>query len=269
MYCIYKILNSVNNKSYIGSTSVGKSRWNSHLYNLRNNKHPNIHLQNSWNKYGETAFTFIVLESFDFSKLSNEEVVNILLEKEQFYVETYKPEYNIRIITRSNLGLKFSEESKQKISESVKSRDKKVWEKSAEANKKPIIAYDQNGQFIEEFLSSKDAALRLNVAATNITSVLKGKGNFIKNLHFRYKTDNYPLTIDMTFVKNKRSVAALSNRVKSRKPVGIYKDGVLIKKCISIKQAMLELNTTKNIYQIVNKNKTLNGYTVKTLELIK
>jgi group I intron endonuclease len=56
--CIYAITNTVNGKRYIGSTKSFKGRIGKHRWELRNNRHGNPHLQNAWNKYGETAFTF-------------------------------------------------------------------------------------------------------------------------------------------------------------------------------------------------------------------
>src|SRR5882762_822406 len=55
---IYKIENTVNGKVYIGSTANFGSRFNGHKRGLRCNRHGNAHLQSSWNKYGESAFTF-------------------------------------------------------------------------------------------------------------------------------------------------------------------------------------------------------------------
>jgi group I intron endonuclease len=60
---IYKISNSVNGKVLIGQTTQPpQRRWYAHLYNLRKQKHCNHHLQNAYNKYGESAFTFEVLD---------------------------------------------------------------------------------------------------------------------------------------------------------------------------------------------------------------
>lgn len=59
---IYKIINVVNNKFYVGSAVDLKRRKTRHFSELRNNKHPNGRLQNSWNKYGEQAFVFVVVE---------------------------------------------------------------------------------------------------------------------------------------------------------------------------------------------------------------
>lgn len=59
---IYKITNLKNNKAYIGQSTDIKSRWNNHKIELKNNTHRNSHLQNAFNKYGEEAFEFRILE---------------------------------------------------------------------------------------------------------------------------------------------------------------------------------------------------------------
>ena len=76
---IYKIVNKVNGKYYVGSASnIQKgytSRWSKHKCYLRNNKHPNQHLQNAWNKYGEKAFDFIIVKEVSVGNLMMEEQV--------------------------------------------------------------------------------------------------------------------------------------------------------------------------------------------------
>jgi group I intron endonuclease len=59
---IYKIINIINNKFYVGSAVDLKRRKARHFSELRTNKHNNRHLQTAWNKYGEQAFVFVVLE---------------------------------------------------------------------------------------------------------------------------------------------------------------------------------------------------------------
>jgi group I intron endonuclease len=62
---IYKIINVVNNKFYIGSAVSFRKRKTRHFSELRNNKHNNRHLQAAWRKYGEQAFVFVVVEEVE------------------------------------------------------------------------------------------------------------------------------------------------------------------------------------------------------------
>ena len=62
---VYHIICKVTGKRYIGSTRNQHGfirRWTEHLCNLNANKHSAPHLQNAWNKYGEDAFLFQVLD---------------------------------------------------------------------------------------------------------------------------------------------------------------------------------------------------------------
>src|SRR5258706_4141008 len=61
---IYKIINVVNNKFYVGSAIDCKRRKTRHFSELRNGVHKNRHLQAAWNKYGEQAFVFVVVENY-------------------------------------------------------------------------------------------------------------------------------------------------------------------------------------------------------------
>ena len=59
---IYSITNTVNGKRNIGQSMDIRNRWNGHRGQLRRGFHPNRHLQAAWNKHGEDAFVFEVLE---------------------------------------------------------------------------------------------------------------------------------------------------------------------------------------------------------------
>jgi group I intron endonuclease len=79
---IYKIINKVNGKYYLGSSENINTRWKFHRYDLRHNKHHSIHLQRAWVKYGEASFIFEIIE-----EVPNE----LIIEKEQYYLDTFKP----------------------------------------------------------------------------------------------------------------------------------------------------------------------------------
>lgn len=59
---IYKIVNRINGKCYVGSAKCFLSRWHVHSRQLKNKTHHNIKLQRSYNVHGPDAFYFEILE---------------------------------------------------------------------------------------------------------------------------------------------------------------------------------------------------------------
>lgn len=70
---IYGIKNVESNKWYIGQAVDIHKRWSDHKHLLNNGKHYNRHLQNAWNKWGASAFLFVVIEECHASKLNDRE----------------------------------------------------------------------------------------------------------------------------------------------------------------------------------------------------
>ena len=103
---IYAIHSAVNGRTYIGHSVNILKRWGQHRTDLRNGKHPNPHLQNAWNKYSESAFEFIILE---------ECAVELLLEREQYYMNQTVDHYNLCPVAGSRLGTTHTPESKAKM----------------------------------------------------------------------------------------------------------------------------------------------------------
>jgi group I intron endonuclease len=107
---VYAIVNTVDGKMYVGSSTNIKKRWGDHLWFLRNNKHRNPYLQNAFNKYGEASFEFRILEA-----IANEDE---LLAAEQYwldYTQCYDREhgYNIDLMADRKV---FTPEIRAKIS---------------------------------------------------------------------------------------------------------------------------------------------------------
>lgn len=71
---IYRIYCIDNQKSYIGQTIDIKTRYKRHFSRLKNKTHPNEHLQNAFNKYGEDSFTW---QQWEFN-IQNKEELNQL-----------------------------------------------------------------------------------------------------------------------------------------------------------------------------------------------
>ena len=110
---VYQIINTTNKKIYIGSSSHLMRRWNTHKYELSRETHSNNKLQRAWNKYGVGSFVFSILEECEKDQL---------IKREQYYLDTLNPEYNILKIAYSSLGHTVSDEAKQKIREKAMGR---------------------------------------------------------------------------------------------------------------------------------------------------
>ena len=84
---IYKITNTVTGDSYIGSSKNIKHRWSSHKWPSALKKCPNNPMYLDFQKYGTDYFDFQILEEVEPEHLK---------EKEQWFIETFKPTYNNR-----------------------------------------------------------------------------------------------------------------------------------------------------------------------------
>lgn len=106
---IYKIFDVYTHFVYVGSAVNISKRWQWHIKDLKANKHRNKYLQNAWNKYGENAFRFQIIECCNKEQL---------IELEQSWINVLncvRPNgYNLAPKAGSSLGIKRSAETKEK-----------------------------------------------------------------------------------------------------------------------------------------------------------
>lgn len=145
---IYRIKSKTSNHFYIGSSFNMKERWNRHRRDLRAGKHHSIILQRAWDKYNEEDFVFEIIEYCEIDKL---------LEREQFFLDSELPIYNICVTAGSQLGRKSTEEAKQKqrqasIRLGIKP-PKETWEK----RQKSVIMLNDNQEELDTFVSLSEA----------------------------------------------------------------------------------------------------------------
>lgn len=103
---VYAIVNIKTHKRYIGSSISTKKRWLAHRLALRKGIHHSCYLQRVWNKYGEDAFIFVVLEECNESEL---------IQREQFYID-HLADYNTSPTAGNCTGVKHSDATKSKQS---------------------------------------------------------------------------------------------------------------------------------------------------------
>lgn len=210
---IYKITNIANGKFYIGSAIDLVQRNYLHINQIQNKKHHNILIQRSFDKYGLECFKFDIIELTD-----------NLIEREQYYIDTLKPEFNICKIAGNTQGVLASQETRDKMSKKHKGRKqneewirKRIPEKGSEIYKnriisdkererrskqgcknqkqatisaknkssKPIFCYNNNKIYLNCIEAGKD----LNLQHSSINRVCNGIYKHTHNYKFIYSSD--------------------------------------------------------------------------------
>jgi GH15 family glucan-1,4-alpha-glucosidase len=98
---VYRLINNFNNKSYIGSSTYLSNEFNNYYYlnSLTLQVKGSIIISRALLKYGYKNFSLDILEYCE---------SNMLIKREQYYIDLLKPEYNILRIYKNNLGSKHS-----------------------------------------------------------------------------------------------------------------------------------------------------------------
>lgn len=163
---IYCIENIKNGKCYVGQTTRRfGDRKSKHIYKLKNNKHSNSYLQNSWNKYGEENFRFFVLENGlkTIKELNKAEIKWI----KELNTVNRKLGYNILL---GGENQKHNDETKIKLS-------------------KPVAQYDLKGNLLNTYDSITEAAGNVGCSLNNIVTCLKGITKTAYNFQWLYIDD--------------------------------------------------------------------------------
>lgn len=213
MVGIYGIHNKVNDKWYIGQSNNIRKRNLYELRNLRNGvfhyNNSNNHIVQAWQKYGENAFEWVVLEECEIDKLDEREIFWI---KEK---DSYRNGYNQTLGGGGSRGVIVSEETKRKMSLSSKGEKHPFWGKHrTEETKKKLslwrtgrkgmpmtekvkkiliesrrikIICNENGKI---YSSMSEASRELNLDVSAIAKNCKGKRSTVKGYTFKLVKEN-------------------------------------------------------------------------------
>ena len=164
---IYAITCVISGEQYVGSSKNVKARWSQHRGELRKDRNRCLVLQRAWNKYGEDAFTFSVLEYVD--------SIKDLIPREQYYLDTLQPAYNVRTIADRNTGIKWTPEQ---LANQNTGRIRTAYRHSPEAIEK-IRAANAGRKFSEEHRRNLSVAKShpSPEARANSSAARKGKVN--------------------------------------------------------------------------------------------
>lgn len=103
---IYQIQSDITKKRYIGSAVNIKSRMRMHFRLIELLKHDNLHIQRHCNKYSVEDLYFGIIEICPKENL---------IEREQYWMNTLNPEFNICKIAGSCLGVKRTKKTRWRL----------------------------------------------------------------------------------------------------------------------------------------------------------
>jgi group I intron endonuclease len=170
---IYKIVNKINGKYYIGSSSDINVRWKCHLKELSGGYHHNLHLQRAWKKYGP--------ETFEFKIIKRNISVDGLLREEQLFLddvkETRSSVYNLTFIAGK---VEMTDETRKKIGFRALGHKRNVGRKySTETIEKRKISrswYKSHSELTKEKIRTAASGRILSMETKlKISESLKGK----------------------------------------------------------------------------------------------
>lgn len=218
---VYRILNTVNNKAYIGSTKRSfHSRKTKHLTGLRTGTHFNSHLQKAYNKYGEDSFVFEVMLICDESEC---------VAKESLYIDAFKTfdrlfGYNSAPVSPYKHGYNLAPEHVEAKSNLKKEKALSVtaFESTEHGLPTPINVYNLDGKLIKSFNSQRDACVELNISASHLCNFLKGRKLKIKDYIIIYANDTLTEDDIIGVQSKKKKTVDLYEIIITYKKIGTF-----------------------------------------------
>jgi group I intron endonuclease len=200
---IYKIVNCINNKYYLGSSKHIEKRFKEHIKLLNKNLHHCKHLQSAWNLYGEESFKFTIIEN-----LNNIEIDKIRI-IEQFYLDSiidWTEVYNTaKDVNKINLNISPTKETREKISISLKGR------KQSEQTRQKI-SNALKGTIFSKERKEKISKSKLGHKTSQETKEKIRQGNKNKSISDHAKQVARDIRLGIPLSKNTKEKISLANK---------------------------------------------------------
>ncbi len=186
---IYQIRNLVNNKIYIGQTTMRfvKRYWH-HQWKLTENTHDNKHLQTAWQKYGPDNFVFEVLHVLKDGEDINQLEINYIKAansdndeygyniqhggQEKKLISYISPESRKLVGVKNRehlLGKKLSDTTKQHMRESAHRGE------DNHASKLSVSDVIEIKKMLRDGVSANSIGKKFNISKQNILSIKHNK----------------------------------------------------------------------------------------------
>jgi group I intron endonuclease len=195
---------------YIGSASGNRKvkdcqkgfyrRFLEHLHFLEHKSHNSRYLQNVVNKYGIEGIRFEILE------IVETEDRNIILEREQYYLDSLNPTYNSSKTARCPTVAYTAERKK---ATSIRMKGKKLPATVYNDIRVPVYQFDKQGKFLKKYNSIQEASDKTKTDRASISNSASGKrksaGGYLWSYNSAILIEHKPLiyqyTLEDHFVK--------------------------------------------------------------------
>ena len=181
--------------------------------------------------YDYSSFSLSILEYIDISNLSKEDAQKLILEREQHFLDTLKPEYNILKKTGSSLGYKHSEESLALISKIHKEKILSAEAKLREANlgtSNPM--YGRTGDNCPFYGQTHSAESKVKISLTKSKKVFIYSFDSVSNEITLYESFNNYTEATLYFSCSRRTLSNYIDKNKLYKNQWILSTSLISKK---------------------------------------
>ena len=176
---IYKIVNIVNSKCYVGSTKDFNRREKEHFDDLIKQKHSSIKLQRSYNKHGKDKFQFLIIEIIPYEK-------EIIIERENYWIKELNSKSNGYNIADASFGDMLThhplkEEIIIKRSKTTKENNSKLSKEEFNLRFIESRKGDKNGMYGKKHSEESKHKMRIANIGTFEERYGKEKSDLVKN----------------------------------------------------------------------------------------